>query len=58
MVHKCDLCGSEIGVTFLDKLEGTVVRVGSGDSLKKFFVCSTCQKLHKEGLKEEISKTL
>lgn len=49
---KCDLCKEEIKTTFLDKLEGTIVKQEG----KKLHICSSCQKEHKEDLKEEISK--
>ena len=55
MVQKCVLCCGEIGMTFLDKLEGTVVKIGEGEVSKKFYICSTCQKEHGENLKEKVS---
>ncbi|MCR4284809.1 MAG: hypothetical protein NUV97_02055 [archaeon] len=56
MAEKCALCKENIGTTFLEKLEGTLVRVGEGENSRKFYVCSGCQKEHKENLKEKISK--
>ncbi len=56
MVRKCILCNEEIGTTFLNKLDGTVVKVGEVEVSKRFYVCSDCQKEHGENLKEKISK--
>ncbi|MCK5321359.1 hypothetical protein KAJ38_02165 [Candidatus Pacearchaeota archaeon] len=56
MVQKCILCKEDIETTFLEKLCGTVVKVGEGESSKKHYVCSVCQKEHGENLKEKISK--
>ena len=55
MVRKCVLCKEEIGVTFLDKLGGTIVKVGEGESSRKFYACSVCQKECGEKLRERIS---
>ena len=38
---KCEICGSKIQTTFLNKLIGTVARDARG---KKKPVCSQCQK--------------
>jgi hypothetical protein len=56
MTQKCTLCDEEIGTTFLDKLDGTMIKTGEGESSKKHYICSTCQKGHKKDLKEKISK--
>ena len=55
MSKKCELCDGEIKTTFLDKLDGTMVKTGDGESSKKHFVCSVCQKEHKNVLKEKLS---
>ena len=55
MVQRCTLCKEEIGTTFLEKLDGTVVKMGEGEDSKKCYVCSDCQKEHGENLKEKIS---
>jgi gluconate kinase len=55
MKHKCNLCGDEIKTTFLEKLEGTIIKTGNGENSKKIYICSSCQKKHKENLKEKIS---
>ena len=39
---KCEVCNNTIGIVFLDKLKGTVVKVNG----KKHFVCSECQRKH------------
>jgi hypothetical protein len=56
MAEKCVLCNEEIKKTFLDKLDGTIIKTGEGEESKKIPVCSSCQKEHKENLKEKISK--
>ena len=58
MAEKCRICGDEIGNTFLEKLDGTVVLVKKGKEGKneKVYVCSLCQKKHSNKLKEEIEK--
>ncbi len=37
---KCDVCGSKIEVTFLSKINGTIIRDAKR---KKRTVCSSCQ---------------
>jgi len=56
MAEKCGLCKEKIKTTFLGKLEGTIVRTGKGENSKKHYVCSDCQKEHREDLKEKIEK--
>jgi len=56
MSEKCAICKEEIETTFLDKINGTIIRLGSGESSKKVYVCFRCQKEHKEHLKEKISQ--
>ena len=46
MANKCNICGSKIETTFLGKIIGT--RIG------KKYVCSDCQKKHKNDLKKEL----
>ena len=55
MVEKCTLCQDNIKTTFLEKLDGTIVKTGEGETSKKYFVCSVCQKEHKDDLKEKLS---
>ncbi|MCH7850855.1 MAG: hypothetical protein IH845_04395 [Nanoarchaeota archaeon] len=54
MKAKCSLCKGEIKTTFLDKLNGTIVKTGEGETSKTYNVCRDCQKEHKENLKEKI----
>jgi len=54
MAQKCELCNEEIKTTFLDKLDGTIVRTGEGETSKKHFICSACQKEHKDSIKEKL----
>lgn len=56
MVQKCEICKEEIEVTFLDKLDGTVVKTGDGESSKKHYVCSACQKEYGDKLKERLKE--
>jgi len=55
MGEKCELCKEKLGTTFLDKIVGTQIKVGTGEASKKVFVCPACQKEHKNNLKEKIS---
>ena len=50
---KCEVCGKNIGETFLGKILGTFVKDEKG---KKHTVCFECQK--NLGSKEEILKNL
>jgi len=52
---KCELCKEEIKTTFLDKLDGTIIKTGKGEDSKTHYICSDCQKEHKEKLKEKLS---
>ncbi|MFH0808813.1 MAG: hypothetical protein V1888_04325 [archaeon] len=54
MTHKCELCKKEIKTTFLDKLNGTTIKTGEGETSKLHYVCSFCQKEHKDRLKEKL----
>ena len=52
---KCDICGTRIDTTFLNKILGTVVRDNDG---KKKTVCRNCQIHHnKDDLREVVSET-
>jgi len=51
MSEKCELCGEEIKTTFLDKLDRTTIKTGEGETSKKHYVYSTCEKEHKDDLK-------
>jgi len=53
---QCDICKREVKILFLDKLEGTKVYIKVGDKNKEFFVCSECQRKHRDNLKEELKK--
>ena len=54
MSEKCELCKKEIKTTFLDKLDGTVVKTGEGETSKKHYVCCDCQKEHGNELKGKL----
>ena len=54
MTQKCELCDCEIKTTFLDKLDGTIIKTGEGETSKKHFICSACQKEHKDSIKEKL----
>lgn len=47
---KCKLCDEEIAETFLGKIAGTIIKSNS----KKYYICSACQKEHKNNLKEKL----
>ena len=53
---KCELCQRKIETTFLEKLNGTAVKMKDGDKNKLYYVCSDCQKKFGKDLKDEISK--
>jgi len=55
MAEKCELCKEEIKTTFLDKLDGTMVKTGEGETSKKHFICPSCQKEHKNSIKEKLA---
>jgi len=49
---KCDLCNNKIEETFLEKIKGIYVKVGS----KNKSVCSNCQKKYSvKEIKEKLS---
>jgi len=54
MKNKCSLCKEEISTTFLDKLNGTIIRTGEGETSRIHHICSNCQKEHKGNLKEKL----
>ena len=47
---KCDLCGNEIGESFLGKINGAYVKTED----RRKIVCSECQRKYKNKLKENI----
>ncbi len=47
---KCAICKKEIETTILGKIKGTFIRKGKN----LIAVCSSCQKLYKDKLKEKI----
>lgn len=55
MMAKCEICKDEVGVTFLNKLDGTLIRINKNNVLKKYYICSSCQKKYKEELKKQLS---
>ena len=55
---KCDLCPEEIKTTFLDKLQGTIVRTGVGESSKTHNICKSCQKEHKDNLAKKVKELI
>jgi len=48
---KCDICHETIETTFLNKIKGTIMKIGK----KQKYVCSDCQRKYK---KEDIVKQL
>ncbi len=55
---KCELCGKEIRETFLNKLNGTIIKINIKGKNKVYAVCDDCQKQFKNKVKEEIRKKL
>jgi len=53
--QKCEICNEEIKETFLGKISGTIIKTGEGETSKKHYICSSCQKENKDKLKEKIS---
>ena len=56
MADKCVICEESVGKLFLDKIDGTIVKVKKEKGNENFLVCSDCQKEHKEKLKEKVSE--
>ncbi|MFC1686149.1 hypothetical protein ACFLZZ_03975 [Nanoarchaeota archaeon] len=52
---KCDICGKEIEMLFLDKIKGTVVKINRDNKNAVYNVCNDCQKKYKD-LKAELEK--
>lgn len=44
MTEKCILCEEKIEKLFLDKIDGTIIKVKKENKNKEFYVCSSCQK--------------
>jgi DNA-directed RNA polymerase subunit RPC12/RpoP len=55
MSNKCEICKEELETTFLGKIKGTIIKEGSGENSKKYYVCATCQKEIKGDIKKHIS---
>ena len=56
MTDKCEICGERIEENFLGKINGTTVKVKKNTKTGFAYVCSSCQKEHKEKIKELVSK--
>jgi len=56
MSEKCELCGKKIETTFLEKPQGTMVKLKDGDKNKIVYVCPNCQKKFCNKLKDELKK--
>jgi len=54
MKQKCHLCKKEIQTTFLDKIKGTIIKTGEGETSKTHYICSSCQKEYKNELKNKL----
>ena len=53
-MEKCKLCDEKIESNFLNKLDGTIIKIKTDDKNEFIYVCSDCQKKHKNNLKTEI----
>jgi len=52
---RCDLCKGNIEETFLEKIKGTIIKIRKGEKNEIYYICSECQKKHKD-IKKELSK--
>lgn len=55
MPEKCVLCGEKVEESFLDKKNGTVVKIKEKDKNIKYYACNNCQKKY-SNIREEITK--
>lgn len=56
MAEKCEICNEKIEETFLGKINGTTIRVEKNTRTGFVFVCSSCQKEHKDKIIEMVNK--
>jgi hypothetical protein len=56
MAEKCEICRNKIEETFLGKLNGTIIGVKKNTRTGKAYVCSACQKEHKEKINGMVNK--
>jgi uncharacterized protein with PIN domain len=54
MGKNCAVCGEVIEETFLNKINGTVVKLDNKGVNDFFYACSSCQKKFGRKLKEEV----
>lgn len=54
MALECSVCSSEIKKGVMEKPRGTYIKSGK----KMYLVCSKCQKVGEENLKDKIGKKL
>ena len=52
---KCDICGKKIEELFLNKINGTIIKIKEGDKNRTYYICTDCQKKYKD-LKAELKK--
>lgn len=50
--ERCFLCKEEIKTGFMDKIIGTSIKLKK----QNYFICSGCQKKHKQNLLKELEK--
>jgi len=53
---KCGICSSEIGETFLGKLDGTLVKINENGKNRIVYICPECQKKYRDKTKEKIKE--
>lgn len=54
MAEKCIICGDELEKTFMEKVNGTAVKIKNDKNENEiYYVCSVCQKKSKD-LKKEV----
>ena len=56
-MEKCHLCKEELELNSINKLNGTLIKIKKDGKNEPVYICPTCQKKHKNKLKEEISNS-
>ena len=53
-MEKCNICGEKVGETFLNKINGTIIKIKKDGKNEKKFICNACQKEHRTKLRRMI----
>ncbi|MFZ5954953.1 MAG: hypothetical protein ACOYT4_00875 [Nanoarchaeota archaeon] len=54
MAEKCAICNEKIEKLFLEKVNGTIVKIKKDGKNEKIYICSNCQKKFGRNLKKEV----